>query len=120
MTIFALIKDRSALLKSFSTHIIGFLVIALLGSTIFLNVAAAYAQSFTGVQSPKTQPSLHLVKIISPAKGQQVSVGRDLPISGTSRDNTTTPNCKVSIKVNFVSPYHDALPIGVGAHNYSK
>src|SRR5436309_16004220 len=103
MTIFMLIKDRSALLKSFSTYMIEFLLVALLGSTISLNMVAAYAQSIpAGIQSPKTQPNLHLVKIISPTKGQQVSVGRDLPISGTSRDNATIPNCKVSIKVNFV------------------
>jgi hypothetical protein len=38
-----------------------------------------------------------------------------------SVDNGTS-GCKVSVKVNFVSPYHDALPIAEGAQNnsYSK
>jgi hypothetical protein len=61
-----------------------------------------------------------LVKITSPTKGEEVPVGKDLVISGTSVDNATS-NCKVSVKANFVNPYHDALPIAQGGQNdYSK
>jgi len=72
-------------------------------------------------QQQLTVPKLHLVKITSPAKGEPVPVGKDLSISGTSVDNGTS-GCKVAIKVNFVNPYHDALPIAEGAQNnsYSK
>src|SRR6188472_4154590 len=72
-------------------------------------------------QLQPSQPKLHLVRITSPTKGQPVPVGKDLIISGTSVDNATASDCKVSVKVNFVSPYHDALPSGSrGINDYSK
>ncbi|MDQ6668300.1 MAG: hypothetical protein M3Y53_08770 [Thermoproteota archaeon] len=62
-------------------------------------------------------PNLHLVKITLPTKGQQVLVGKDLLIYGTSTGSATS-GCKVSVKVNGISPYHDASP---GGHNdYSE
>ncbi len=62
-------------------------------------------------------PPPHLVKITLPTKGQQVPVGKDLLIYGTSTGNATS-GCKVSVKVNSISPYHDASP---GGHNdFSK
>ncbi|HEY5631729.1 MAG TPA: hypothetical protein VIR31_06345 [Nitrososphaeraceae archaeon] len=78
------------------------------------------ASPSSGLQQP-TVSKLHLVKITSPIKGEQVPVGKDLSISGTSVDNGTS-GCKVAVKVNFVNPYHDALPIAEGAQNnsYSK
>jgi len=100
--------------------------LVLLTSTTFAN--STYAQlSPTQQKTPSTAtiqqqsiPKLHLVKITSPAKGQQVPVGKDLAVSGTSVTNKTA-DCKVSVKVNFINPYHDALPIGVGGNNdYSK
>ncbi|HET7391342.1 MAG TPA: hypothetical protein VFJ51_11000 [Nitrososphaeraceae archaeon] len=72
-------------------------------------------------QLQPSQPKLHLVRITSPTKGQPVPVGKDLIISGTSVDNATASDCKVSVKVNFVSPYHDAVPTGSrGVNDYSK
>jgi hypothetical protein len=43
-------------------------------------------------------------------KGQQVPVGKDLTLSGTSIDNATasTNDCKVSVIVNKVRPYQPA------------
>ena len=70
--------------------------------------------------TPSTPSKLHLVKITSPTKGQQVPVGKDLVVSGTSATNKTA-DCKVSVKVNFINPYHNASPIGVGGNtDYSK
>ena len=97
--------------------------LSLLGSSILPNAAfgqnTSLASPSLGLQQP-TNPKLHLVKITSPIKGEQVPVGKDLSISGTSVDNGTS-GCKVSIKVNFVNPYHDALPIAEGGQNsYSK
>ncbi|HZC20578.1 MAG TPA: hypothetical protein VE223_02935 [Nitrososphaeraceae archaeon] len=62
------------------------------------------------------------VKITSPTKGQQVPVGKDLTISGTSMDNSTSNNnCKVSVIVNNVKPYQSATAAGTGgAADYSK
>lgn len=73
------------------------------------------------ITSQPNQPNLHLVKITLPAKGQQVPVGKDLIIFGTSTDNATS-NCKVSIKANGVGPYRDASPISnsSGRGNYSN
>ncbi len=123
-------KTRSYLSISYS-YATGALILILLSSAF--STSMAYAQlgsnnstAITTASPPTTLqqhpngPSLHLVKITSPHKGQQVPVGKDLLISGTSVDNATS-NCKVSVKVNFVSPYHDALPIAEGGQShYSK
>jgi hypothetical protein len=120
--IFTRIKTKSYLLISFCSVI----CLTLLGSSILTNAAFGQNTSLAGPsiglqQQQSTVPKLHLVKIISPTKGEQVPVGKDLSISGTSVDNGTS-GCKVSVKVNFVNPYHDALPIAAGAQNnsYSK
>jgi hypothetical protein len=69
-------------------------------------------------QSPSTSPKA--VKIISPIKGQQIPVGKDLTISGTSIDNANS-NCQVSMSVNRVRPYQPATAAGTGgANDYSK
>ena len=62
------------------------------------------------------------VKITSPTRGQQVPVGKDLTISGTSMDNSTSNNnCKVSVIVNNVKPYQSATAAGTGGTaDYSK
>lgn len=61
------------------------------------------------------------IKITSPAKGQQVPAGKDLLVSGTSASNATSPDCKVSVKVNGISPYHDVSANGRGGKDdYSK
>ena len=100
--------------------------LVLLTSATFANTT--YAQlsppqqktpSTASIQQPLSSQKLHLVKITSPAKGQQVPVGKDLLVSGTSATNKTA-DCKVSVKVNFINPYHDASPIGVGNNDYSK
>ena len=69
-----------------------------------------------------TNPEQHIakIKIISPSKGQQVSVGKDLTISGTSIANATS-NCRVSVIVNNVKPYQNTTAAGPGgASDYSK
>jgi len=63
----------------------------------------------------------HLVKIISPTKGQQVRVGQDLTIYGVSSDNSKKSGCKVSVIVNGNKPYRTAYPAGqTGAGDYSR
>src|SRR2546423_1978726 len=77
--------------------------------------------------SPPTPPTsplntkLHSVKIISPIKGQQVPVGKDLPVSGISTGNAVTSHCQVSVIVNSIKPYQPATGAGPGgAADYSK
>ena len=68
----------------------------------------------------QSMPNLHLVKITSPTKGQQIRVGGNLLIYGKSADNTTS-DCKVSVIVNGVKPYRIASSNGeVASNDYSK
>lgn len=72
--------------------------------------------------SPSIQLSatkLHAVKITSPAKDEQVPIGKNLMILGTSLDNATS-SCQVTIIVNDVKPYQPANATGHGgATDYS-
>src|SRR5919199_473915 len=95
--------------------------------TLWSNVAA-YAQNRTavvnGTSSASSQQRISQVKITSPIRGQQVPVGKDLTVSGTSIDNTTA-KCEVSVIVNNVKPYQPAIStVGPGrtggAADYSK
>jgi hypothetical protein len=61
------------------------------------------------------------IKITSPTRDQQLPVGKDLTVSGTSIDNATSNDCKVSVIVNKVRPYQNATATGAGgAADYSK
>jgi hypothetical protein len=60
------------------------------------------------------------VKITNPAKGQRVSIGKNLTLSGTSNYNATS-NCGVFVIVDGIRPYQKAVPIGQpGGNDYSK
>src|SRR5918911_3798109 len=100
----------------------------ILFSALCSNVAV-YAQNKTATSitapAPSTNPEQHItkIKIISPSKGQQVSVGKDLTISGISIDNSTasSTDCKVSVIANKVRPYQPTTATGPGgAADYSK
>jgi hypothetical protein len=111
---------------------VGTLILILLSSAIVTN--EVYAQTFpntqhsgvsnTSIAQPQQQQhqssqKLHIVKITSPAKGQQVAAGKNLIVSGTSVDNTTS-DCGVSIIVNGVKPYRLASAMGAGPKDYSN
>jgi hypothetical protein len=122
-------------MKSFLTVSLYFfsmmLVLILLSSVVITSVT--YGQNFPNAQASNTNgtsstlekqqqstPSLHLVKITSPTKNQQVATGKDLTITGTSGDNSTS-DCKVSVIVNGIKPYRVAFPNGeAGGGDYSK
>lgn len=81
--------------------------------------------SMASPSSPSSSlvPRLHAVKIVSPTKGQQVSIGKDLTISGTSLHDAASLNndCRVVIGVNQVKPYQSTTATGPGgANDYSK
>jgi hypothetical protein len=80
--------------------------------------------AITPPASPKSEKDITKIKITSPTRGQQVPVGKDLTISGTSIDNATS-DCQVSVRVNRVSPYQPATSAtgtgsGGAADDYSK
>jgi hypothetical protein len=88
-----------------------------------IEVYAQQSSSNSSVASASPQQHVSKVKITSPTKGQQVPVGKDLPIYGTSIGSNGTSNnndCKVSVIVNNVKPYQQANPGGTTTGNYSK
>jgi hypothetical protein len=68
------------------------------------------SSSSSSITSP---PKLHAVKIISPAKGQQVPIGKDLTISGISI-YTVNSGCQITVTVNRVKPAQVATAGGPG------
>jgi hypothetical protein len=60
------------------------------------------------------------VKIVSPIEGQQVSVGKELIVSGEASDDTSK-NCTVSVIANNIKPYQNAHPSATAEHgDYSR
>ena len=78
--------------------------------------APIFAQ--TNIPNTLPAPKIHGVKITSPTKFQQVPVGSNLLISGTSKANSTS-SCKVSVIVDGIRPYQQAVPTS-GPNDYSK
>ena len=129
-------------------------VISMLVLVILTNTSLTYEQkappntpkvpsSSSSLSSSKSSaiPNLQAVRIISPAKGQQISTSKDLVVYGitstassspsspsssaTATTNSTgkalTHNCQVSMIVNGVKPYQPAKATGKGGPaDYSK
>jgi hypothetical protein len=91
--------------------------------TLWTNVTA-YAQNTTtagnNTTTSSSQQHVPKIKITSPTRGQQLTVGKDITVSGTSIANAIS-NCQVSVIVNNVKPYQNATAAGTGgATDYSK
>jgi hypothetical protein len=85
-------------------------IIILFASTIWISSVNAL---------PQQQTSLG-VKITNPVRGQQVAIGKNLTLSGTSSYNATS-NCRVFVILDDVRPYQKTIPIGqTGGNDYSK
>jgi hypothetical protein len=66
------------------------------------------------------QTRLHMIKITSPTKGQQIPVHSGLKVSGISVANSTSGFCYVSVIVNGIKPYRMTVATGKGgANDYS-
>jgi hypothetical protein len=89
--------------------------------TLVLAQAATNNNNNTLQSTLSSQPSItHGVKITSPTKGQQVPIGKDITISGTSLANPNS-NCQITVIVNHVKPYQPVTAAGpVGSKDYSK
>ena len=66
-----------------------------------------------------TTPTPFVVKITSPHRGQQVGIGHNVTLLGSSNYNASS-KCQVSIIVDKKKPYQNTIPIGHGADNYSQ
>ena len=115
-------------------------IIAILLLSFGLLSYPAVGQTLQGTQGGPFSPSIkdpssssslssdaktHSVKIFTPTKGQQVPIGRTLVVSGTSKggtnSNNNTSNCQVSVIVNGIKPYQQAIPTGKrGPNDYSN
>ena len=85
------------------------IIMIVLASTIWISSVSALPQ----------QPSSLGVQIANPAKGEQVAIGKNLSLSGTSSYNTTS-NCGVFVIVDGVRPYQKTIPTGqAGGNDYS-
>jgi hypothetical protein len=110
---------------------VGAVILILLTSTLVTNElyaqispntphSAVTSNSKVQQQHQPSQKKIHIVKITSPAKAQQVAADKNLMVSGTSVDNTTS-DCNVSVIVNGVKPYRLASANGDAGHkDYSK
>ena len=107
--------------------VLGIILFAILSATnvIYAQQVTTNMQQVPSSSSSSTSiPKLHTVKITSPAKGQQVPIGKDLVVSGITGDNTdgtATSHCQVSVMANSVKPYQLATGTGPGGSaDYSK
>jgi hypothetical protein len=78
-----------------------FSVVIMIASTTWISSVSALPQQETSLG----------VKITDPAKGQQVAIGKNLTLSGTSSYNATS-NCGVFVIVDGVRPYQKTIPTG--------
>jgi hypothetical protein len=90
----------------------------------FSSLSSSAVTTLIPTSAPKPEQHIAKIKISSPTRGQQVPVGKDLTVSGTSIDNSTanTSDCKVSVIVNKIKPYQPATSATGGSTNddYSK
>src|SRR5919197_2225105 len=117
--------NRTILVFTVFSVLVGILVFSTWSNTY---VYAQQSSSPLPSSASKQQQNITKIKITSPTRGQQVPVGKDITISGTSIYNTSTNDCKVSVRVNKVSPYQPANSTATGtadggtggAADYSK
>jgi len=86
------------------------LVLPLIVGIILLSISSFNTQFVSGY-----------IKITSPYTGQHIPLG-DIFVAGTSASNSTL-HCIVSIVLNSVQPYKNAIPLGQhegGANGYSN
>jgi hypothetical protein len=86
------------------------IMMTLFASTIWISSVSALPQQETSLG----------VKITNPVRGQQVAIGKNLTLSGTSSYNDTS-SCGVFVIVDGVRPYQKTIPTGqAGGNDYSK
>ena len=85
------------------------------------NQTRATSSSSVAARLSGSQSHITKIKITSPTRDQLLPAGKDLTVYGTSIDNATSNDCKISVIVNKVRPYQTATATGpAGATDYSK
>ena len=115
-------NHTSLIIILFST-VTGIILLAIWSNThVYAQQTSSHPIPTRSAQEPTQQQNVAKIKITSPTKGQQVPVGKDITISGTSIDNAVSNNdCKVSVIANKVRPYQPATATGTGGEaDYSK
>ena len=118
----ALSKER-ILLRVNTTALIASITAAfVIGFTITSLLVTVAAQPMPVIgTTPGTTANIKALNITSPTKGQQVPIGKDLTILGTSIGNASTSSCQVIVGLNGIKPYPSATGTGPGgAADYSK
>jgi hypothetical protein len=101
-------------MKTFSVSSVKFVF------SLVIIILFAWTICIPSVSALPQQQTLVGVKITNPAKGQQMAIGKNLTLSGTSSYGPTS-NCGVFIIVDGVKPYQKTIPIGQGVgNNYSN
>jgi len=72
--------------------------------------------SQNSTQLPTSAIPTETINIVKPVATQNVSIGDELKISGQSSDNNLK-NCSVSVIVNNLKPYQNAVAKGPGGSN---
>ena len=100
---------------------ISLLVITLAPTISFFLDNISYAQlPNSSTPAPTATLPKDAVTITSPKDGQQVPVGQDLQVTGTSMPNAAS-DCNTTVNLNRVFPYQPVVPNGPGgANDYSK
>ena len=96
-------------------------------TALIASITAAFVLGFTitsllvTVTAQPMPANIKALNITSPTKGQQVPIGKDLTILGTSIGNASTSNCQVIVGLDEIRPYPSATGTGPGgAKDYSK
>ena len=96
-------------------------------TALIASITAAFVIGFTitsllvTVTAQPMPANIKALNITSPTKGQQVPIGKDLTILGTSIGNASTSNCQVIVGLDEIRPYPSATGTGPGgAKDYSK
>jgi hypothetical protein len=100
------------------------LIITLAPTTSVFLDNISYAQLPTEPPQQPPSPTATLPKgavtITSPKDGQQVPIGQDLQVTGTSNPNAAS-DCHTTVNLNRVKPYQQVVPNGPGgANDYSQ
>jgi len=100
--------------------VIGIMVLSIISHSVVYSQQASPKEAPNTTALPSSSPpKLHAVRIVSPINGQQVALGKELTVIGSSLDNATT-NCQVLVITNGIKPYQPATGTGHGgATDYS-
>jgi hypothetical protein len=98
--------------RSYVAKILWILILTII-STIWISSQISTVHGIPATTTPL------VVKITFPHKGQQVGIGNNVTLLGTSSHNSSS-KCQVSIIVDKKRPYQDTIPIGHGGDNYSQ